>query len=80
MKCSTGASARRRVERGSVEEVLRLLNQAAAFPKCTTVILPQLGFAHRKQMDVIKPGAGWTLLFHWAVSEQAHSIPVLTRI
>lgn len=65
---------------GAVEGVLRLLNQADAFPKCSAVILPQLGLAHRKQMEVIKPGAGRTLRSHRAAYEQAHSIPTLTHI
>lgn len=65
---------------GVAEGVLWLLNQADAFPKCSTVILLQLGLAHRKQMEVIKPGAGWTLQSHWAISEQAHSILALTHI
>lgn len=49
-------------------------------PKCSAVILTQLGLAHREQMEVIKPGAGWTLQSHWAVCVQAHSIPALTHI
>lgn len=60
--------------------MLRLLNQAGAFPKWSAVILPQLGLACRKQMEVIKPRAGPTLQSHWAICEQAHSTPALTHI
>ena len=67
-------------KRGTAARVLRLLNQADAFPKYSAVILPQLGLACRKQMDVIKLGAGWMLRSHWAVCEQAHSIPAPTHI
>lgn len=62
VKCSA-LGRNRGVETGEgvMEGVLRLLNQTDAFPKCSAVILPQLGLAHRKQMEVIKPRAGWTL-------------------
>lgn len=63
------------VGRRTEEGTLRLPNQADAFPKCSTVILPQLGSAHRKQMEVINLVASWTLWFHWAVSKQAHPNP-----
>lgn len=45
-------------ERRILEDVPRLHNQAGAFPKRSTVILPQLGLAYRKQMEVIKHGVG----------------------